>query len=107
MKRSAKLRAYGVACILASMLIGLAWLLFSLLSGGTLVMNGPWLIGLILCVGGGALVLFAEDAASRERAEEVPCSFSVRYGRPMTCSTHGGRHTRGGECDVVVRARLV
>lgn len=70
MKRSQQLALLATLCVLSGLLLGFAWLIFSLAIGGELLMNGPWFIALLITGLGASLAFASAVAEGRERLAE-------------------------------------
>lgn len=67
--KSSNLKALAVLCTLAGMVLGFAWFIVSMLMGGVLLMNGPWLVALLACAIGAIFAFASMVAEERERRE--------------------------------------
>lgn len=69
MKRSQRLKLSASALVVLGLLVAFAWLIGSLASGVGLLMNGPWLVAVLLCALGAILAFASMVAEAREREE--------------------------------------
>lgn len=70
MKRSQKYALLAALCLLSGLLLWAAWLVLSFAIGGELLMNGPWLLILLVLGLGAAWAVASIIAEWREQLDE-------------------------------------
>lgn len=70
MKRSQIYGLLGVLCIAAALMLGLAWFIVCTAAGVGLLMNGPWLIAILIAALGAVFGFASCVAELREKDDE-------------------------------------